>query len=345
MDMQIPHGFFHLWHSYMQSQAIEPLHFAEQFGLKQQLNHILQAPISQQTSYALFQQLIELTYSELNRPLLVFEMARLVKAEHFGVLGYMATRSQSIAESLQYILRFSRLVIDGEQITPMQMSFDQDDLILSWPFLHEQYCLINELNCAFIIEMARQLLPNQQFPLKKIRFAHSPLIAAYHYQKFYDCDVEFNSLRYEFVIAVGSLDLKLTQADPSLMQLLIKQAEEAIASKQQNEDLRSKMQFIIAEYLKLKQQAPKIEDIAQELYMSVRTLQRQLKAHQTSFKVLLEQERIKQCHVLIAKQISLTEIALMLGYSDQSALARAYKAATGQTLLQYRQQLISSTTQ
>jgi AraC-like DNA-binding protein len=37
--------------------------------------------------------------------------------------------------------------------------------------------------------------------------------------------------------------------------------------------------------------------------------------------------------------LGLTEIAEQLDYSDQSALARAYKAATGQTLLERRKQL------
>ncbi|WP_432208459.1 helix-turn-helix domain-containing protein, partial [Acinetobacter variabilis] len=54
---------------------------------------------------------------------------------------------------------------------------------------------------------------------------------------------------------------------------------------------------------------------------------------------LLEQERIKRCESLLHQPLSLTEIAQQLDYSDQSALARAYKAATGRTLLQYRKQL------
>jgi hypothetical protein len=42
-------------------------------------------------------------------------MAELIRPEHFGVLGYMATRSNSVAEALQYIMKFSRLVIDGAE--------------------------------------------------------------------------------------------------------------------------------------------------------------------------------------------------------------------------------------
>lgn len=45
---------------------------------------------------------------------------------------------------------------------------------------------------------------------------------------------------------------------------------------------------------------------------------------------------MKRCETLLQQGLSLTEIAQQLDYSDQSALARAYKAATGQTLLQAR---------
>ncbi len=130
------------------------------------------------------------------------------------------------------------------------------------------------------------------------------------------------------------LELKIQQADPSLMQLLVKQAEEAIAAKPRYKTIAQQLHIIVAEYLKLKEQAPKIEDVAQELHISTRTLQRQLSDLDTSFKKIVESERMKRCEFLLSGDIQLSEIAMRLGYSDQSALARAYKAYSGQTLLE-----------
>ena len=62
-------------------------------------------------------------------------------------------------------------------------------------------------------------------------------------------------------------------------------------------------------------------------------MQRQLQALNTSFKLILDAERMKRCEILLSQNESLTAIADQLGYSDQSALARAYKNLTGQTLL------------
>ena len=162
----------------------------------------------------------------------------------------------------------------------------------------------------------------------------------YHYQKFYGCEVVFNHSRYEFEISLGSLDVELDQADPSLMEFLLKQAEDAIASKihlnTENDSVKRQLQIYIAEYLANKQQAPKIEEIVQVLHISVRTLQRQLKLEHTTFKEILDEERMQLCEKLLSKDRSLIQIANQLGYSDQSALARAYKACRGKTLLQFK---------
>lgn len=332
--LQIPNGYFHLWHSYLNHQGIDPYSLMGMQQHQHVIEKILSAPIAQQSSYPLFWEMIEITKQQLQRPQLIFEMARDVKPEHFGVLGYMATRSNSLAEALDYILRFSRLVIDGDEIIPMQMHNDDQNLVLSWPYIHDDFNLINEMTNALMIELARKIIPLVQFPLQCVAFAHPAQMAFYHYQKFYGCDVIFDQAEYFLVVSTESLNLKLQQADPSLLQLLIKQAEEAIASKPNNENIARQLHLIIAEYLKIQQQAPKIEDLAQELHVSVRTLQRQLNDLETSFKKILEMERMKHCDKLLSQNLSLTEIAMQLGYSDQSALARAYKAFSGQTLQQ-----------
>jgi AraC-like DNA-binding protein len=68
-------------------------------------------------------------------------------------------------------------------------------------------------------------------------------------------------------------------------------------------------------------------------------LQRQLQSLNTSFKLILDAERMKRCEILLHQNESLTAIAEQLGYSDQSALARAHKNLTGQTLLMRKREL------
>ena len=338
-DLHIPNGYFHLWQLYLLEQGIDALNADFLHDEHENLQRILNLPIDAQSPYLFFHQLIEKTRIILNRPNIVFDMAEHVRPEHFGVLGYMASRSTTVAEALQNILRFSRLVIDGDHIIPMKMHHYGHNVHMAWPFHHEKYILLNELTTALMMYLARKIVPEDQFPLRSVHFAHPPQMAMYHYQKFYACEVLFHQSEYCFVLDLDGLNLKIQQADPPLMQMLVRQAEEAIASKPRYETIAEQLHLIVAEYLRLEEQAPKIEQISQELHISSRTLQRQLSDLGTSFKKIIEYERMNRCEQLLQDQRHLTDIAMKLGYSDQSALARAYKAYSGQTLLQKKQQL------
>ncbi|GAA5187445.1 AraC family transcriptional regulator [Acinetobacter kookii] len=338
-ELQIPNGYFQLLQMYFQQQGMDLFSLACLAQHQAHLRYVLSLPIDSQSTYSFFAEVMQLTQKQMNCPQLVFEMARLIRPEHFGVLGYMATRSNSVAEALQYVIRFSRLVIDGADVSPIQMHQRNKKISLSWPLHDLKYALLNEMTMACMVHLARQIFPAEKIELLQVNFAHSPRMAGDHYQKFFDCKVAFKQSNYSFEISAENLWLKSELADPSLMQLLIRQAEDAIAAKPHYENLLLHIQQKLAEYLRVNEQTPKIEWLADELHVSVRTLQRQLYEQETSFKKLLETERMKRCEQLLLQTMSFTEIAMCLGYSDQSALARAYKAYSGQTLLQRKQQL------
>ena len=338
-EIQIPNGYYQLWLRYLSAQEKVP----EQLGFSpaqlQQLQHVLTLPMDTQSSYQFFNDIIQHSIQFLDCPTLIFELARYIQPEHFGVLGYMASRSNSVAEAIQYMMRFSRLVVDGTAAVPMRLEQQSDALYLSWPLVDEKYSLVHEMTFACMTQLALQIFNFQHSPIREIHFAHAPRMAMLHYEKFYGCKVLFKQTEYQIVLNLESLSLKPQQADPSLIHLLTKQAEDAIALKPQLETVRQQVQEQVAYYLRYEQQVPNIEWVAQRLFRSGRTLQRQLKQEGTGFKQILEIERMQRCEHLLRQNVSLSDIAQLLGYSDQSALARAYKACTGQTLLKRKQQL------
>ena len=337
-ELQIPNGYFQLWNMYLIEQGIDFHQLGFLAPYQYELEHVLQLPIDTQSPFSFLQTILQLTREQLDCPQLIMEMAKFIQPEHFGVLGYMATRSNSVAEALQYVMRFSRLVIDGAEVTPMHMQQQGNQIWLTWPFHHEKYAMLNEMTMASMVHLAKQIFPDPPQFLK-IQMAHSAQMAQYHYQKFYGCEVSFNQACYAYVMSADSLSLKSGFADPSLTQLLLKQAELAIALKPRYVGVLQQIHSAVADYLKAHAEAPKIEQIANELHLSTRTLQRQLQDWGSSFKRVLESERMKRCEYLLQQGLSLTEIALQLGYSGQSALARAYKQHSGQTLLQLKRQL------
>ncbi|MEZ5841918.1 MAG: helix-turn-helix domain-containing protein [Hyphomicrobiales bacterium] len=77
--------------------------------------------------------------------------------------------------------------------------------------------------------------------------------------------------------------------------------------------------------------------IARTLGLSRRTLHRRLVDEDTTFSEILERCRTRVArHELSHTAKPLSDIALGLGYSDQSAFGRAFRAAAGTTPRQYR---------
>ena len=207
---------------------------------------------------------------------------------------------------------------------------------MSWPLVRK-YSMVHEMTFACMAQLATQIFNFQHSPIREIHFAHAAHMAVRHYEKFYGCKVLFKQAKYQIALNLDSLNIQPQQADPSLIHLLTKQAEDAIALKPNVDTLLQQVQDLVAQYLRQEDTVPNIEFVAQALCCSARTLQRQLKQEGTGFKQIIEKQRMQRCELLLTQHISLSEIAQLLGYSDQSALARAYKACTGQTLLKRKQ--------
>lgn len=80
-----------------------------------------------------------------------------------------------------------------------------------------------------------------------------------------------------------------------------------------------------------------IERCGTKLRISSRTIQRRLIEQGLKFSDLVEEQRIEAAkHALRETEDALAEIALNLGYSDQSSFGRAFKRWTGEPPLAYR---------
>jgi AraC-like DNA-binding protein len=81
-----------------------------------------------------------------------------------------------------------------------------------------------------------------------------------------------------------------------------------------------------------------IDSLADELGISRRTLQRRLSAQGSSFKRMLQIVREDQSQrYLEDPRLAITEIALLLGYSDQASFSNAFKMWCGCAPSEYRQ--------
>jgi len=82
---------------------------------------------------------------------------------------------------------------------------------------------------------------------------------------------------------------------------------------------------------------PQISDVAQQLCLSARTLQRRLADAGHSFQSVVDEARRRLATRMRGETVySLSEVAFMTGFADQSAFTRAFKRWEGQTPRSYR---------
>jgi AraC-like DNA-binding protein len=82
---------------------------------------------------------------------------------------------------------------------------------------------------------------------------------------------------------------------------------------------------------------PSIKAVAGELAVGVRSLQKKLKEERTTFTELLDQVRKELVHSLLADpKMSFTDMAFLLGFSEQSSFNHAFRRWTGSTPKAYR---------
>jgi AraC-like DNA-binding protein len=81
---------------------------------------------------------------------------------------------------------------------------------------------------------------------------------------------------------------------------------------------------------KLTGSRPTIEDIARDLHMSSRTLQRRLQESGSTFQRALDVARHQMARYYLSKSVlELNETAYLLGYEDASSFARAFRLWEG----------------
>jgi len=147
---------------------------------------------------------------------------------------------------------------------------------------------------------------------------------------------EVNCARFDAAL----LAWPVPNADVSLYPVLQQHAERLLREKLRAEADGGIVAQVRASIVKnLAQDQVRLPSIAQELGITQRTLQRKLSEFHVSFQQVLDQTRRELAlDYLQQKQLSIMEIAFLLGYQEQSSFNHAFKEWTGVNPGAYRSQ-------
>ncbi|MDH4656837.1 MULTISPECIES: AraC family transcriptional regulator [unclassified Pseudomonas] len=182
----------------------------------------------------------------------------------------------------------------------------------------------------------REYTGGKYAPLR-VEFEHpQPADISLHNEVF-QCPLKFGQPANVIVWPGEMLDEPLITADLRLFQTLLPGLEEERRRRLADTDLTTRIGMVIEANLASGRVG--LEQVAAELCLSKRTLQRRLQELDLEFAELVEEIRQALAIELVRQSPkSLTEIAQQLGYNEASSFTRAFRRWTGLSPREFRQQ-------
>lgn len=255
-----------------------------------------------------------------------------IRPGHYGALGYVAMNCATFGGALDALRRYQALVIDLGRIG---VERDRDALVLSWqPEGERPYRQLAEFNFAGLVTFTRWLAGADAAPVR-IDFAYPAPPDLGEHRRVFRCALRFNQPCYRLALPSTGLDTALVQPDPAMRELMLRLADQQLLALPRGAGVLARARGLIAR--RLNQPPVELDWVSGQLALSARSLQRRLADEGLSFSQLVEAVRRELAQRYLAEAgFDLTDIAFLLGYSEQSAFQRAFKRWTGSTPAQWR---------
>jgi AraC-like DNA-binding protein len=277
----------------------------------------------------LWQRAVELS----GNPAIGLNMAKVVRPGSFSVAGYALMSSQTLKEGFARLVRYQRIIAESAD--------------LSFRLLPEGYALIltvhgdhlpptrqsAEASLASALAFCSWLTGRTLQPRQVLIQGEQPKNIEPYKQAFH-APMTFNAPYHALVFERADMEAPLPTANEAMAQLHDRFAGEYLARFSGSRVTHQARQVLCR---LLPQGEPKREMVAQTLHLSQRTLQRRLQDEGTSFQTLLDDTRRELAEQYLAQpQMTLLEIAYLLGFADPSNFFRAFRRWFDATPGEYR---------
>ena len=194
-----------------------------------------------------------------------------------------------------------------------------------------------EFRAGFVVASCRRWVGETFHPLE-VRFAHARESGQREVATLLGCPARFGTETTEMLVSADQLALPVSAADPYLLAVLEQHADEVLARQAQARDgLRERVGRLLTQ--DLPKGVPTARHVASALHMSERTFARRLQAEGTSFRALVDDVRREMARSYLADpELSLAQVAYLIGYADQSAFSNSFRRWTGQSPRRFRSQ-------
>ena len=246
---------------------------------------------------------------------------------------FAALSSKNGLEGLKRLAKYKKLIgsvsleiKEFEEIVQVQYFFEQREKELPrFAVLNEQLMLINLLNKGIGKEISPVSVTS---PFEYGKLLTKEINTTINKAKQNEVIFSMKDLKKPFLTANN---IMVEYLEPQLKQKLSEMESETF------DTFTSRVQKKLFQLIPSGQFG--LENVAEEFGISGRTLQRNLSEENTSFNQLVKDiQKIITFNYLEAKELSIDEIAYLVGYTELSSFYRAFKKWTGKTVSQYQKE-------
>ncbi len=317
-----------LW-KYMEDQGLDPASVFKKAGINPEVlaNPEVRVNVSQ------VDRLWLLVMDKIDDPCFGLKMVNYWHPSQVGALGYAWLASSTLRTALKRAARYIHVVSEDLSLeledSPrgLRVTVAIDETMLSLPVQFDLVLSILLHMCRY--NFGEELVPTQ------VTLMHSQPDCTELFEDYFRSEVSFDADVNSITFARADVDTPLSSANRQLVlmhdDILMKYLIEI-----KKGDLREQIKSIIIDRLPDGKVTDKV--VAKEINMSERSMQRKLKEMNTSFRVILNDVRKMVATQYIKNSAnSMTDIAFLIGFSEQSAFSRAFKKWTGQSPRKYRE--------
>lgn len=247
------------------------------------------------------------------------------KTERFHPVSLAALSTENLGQAVKQMARYKQLTCPEEIL---QQMYDEE-----WS-IHFRWLLADQveppalLECAFawVISVARHGTGTRLSPLR-VEFAQ-PRPHVKTIERHFGCPVVCGAPDNAIVFRAADAQRPFVTRNAELLAMLAPQFEEELKRENGDENFVDRVRTAIQH--KLTGQRPTIEDIADVLHISSRTIQRRLQDEGSSFQRVLEDARHQLARQYLNNSVlELNEAAYLLGYNDANSFVRAFRTWEG----------------
>jgi AraC-like DNA-binding protein len=260
-------------------------------------------------------------------PLIGLHLGNALQVGHLDMLGALLMSCETLGEGLEALLEYYPIVGEGGEFTLVEEG--------AWVQLryqpHYQVRRAERVEAvlASVLHLTRWVSGERVCP-RQLQVTHAALAEPARYADLLGCPLQFDAADNGLLFARADLAVPLIQANAPMREHLRSLADNLL------ERLGAQSLSVRVEQLLRTQPRWGKERIAEQLQLSGRHLNRKLAEEGSSFKLLRDRVLYQMAEQLLRESPRLAEVAERLGFSDESAFAKAFRRWSGVAPGQYR---------